>query len=260
MTRVRASLLTLWLIVLLRLPLTLMVQRLLPAGAPEATYGASMAMSLLLFALPGGLLKLKWEKTPIKPREGLGWLLLSVGAALTARAVATPLNAWWAQWIGAETTAFPMETGAAWLLMALALAIVPAVAEELFFRGALLPNLLRGGSVLWAAAVTTLSFALMHGSLAGLPGHLLISLLLTMLMLHSGRVIVPITVHAVYNLSALIWPETSLWVPVLCGLLLTGLLVYLLVRMPRGQERRCGPADMLLAMAALLMLGAQYLL
>ena len=84
-----------------------------------------------------------------------------------------------------------------------------------------------------AALLTTTFFALMHGSAANLPSLLVISLMLTLLMLHTGRLAVPMTAHLVYNLTALNWGSLPGWGSILCGAGLIALMAYICVRQPR---------------------------
>lgn len=263
MRRARRALLALLGLTLLRTPIALLVNALLPSvtDAPEINYAVSLLQSLLLFALPGWLLRPRQKAPAWRGREWLGWGALSVSAALCARTVVTPLNRCWSGWLRAEVTPLTMPEGLpSQLLMILALAVVPAVAEELFFRGALLTSLMQSGAQTQAVALTTLMFALMHGSLAGMPGHLLTSLLLTLLMLHTGRLAVPVTVHLVYNLSALFGPETAMLLPWFCGAALLALILWLSLRQEWRGKAKLQPGDGWLSAAILLLMGAQYLL
>lgn len=262
MTRVRRVLAVTLALTVLRLPVAVLMQALLPdiSVAPVANYVALLMQSVFMFGLPGVLLMGR-EKPAAPAKAWLGWGAVCIAGALLARAVATPLNGWWSTLLGAKPTAIPAAGDAAVLvLQVLALAVIPAVAEELFFRGALLTALEECCPRWQATAVTTLVFALMHGSLAGLPGHLLISLLLTLLMQHTGRVIIPVAAHLLFNLSALCWPELPAAAPFVCGLALCALMGWLVARSPRGTEERLLAGEMLLCSAILLLQTVQYLL
>lgn len=262
-SRTRWTLLTLLGLTLVRIPLALALRLLLPeaSAAPEISYIAALLQSLLMFALPGWLLTPEWRAEPgAKGCPAKSWLLCALAAVL-ARAVTTPLNAWWAGLVGAPASALPPADGpVGWVLMLLALAVVPAIAEEMFFRGALLTNLLKCGSRAQAAALTTLMFTLLHGSLAGLPGHLIVSLLLTLLMMHTGSLAATIGAHMLYNLLALFWPDTGAIVPWAAGALLALLTGWLLVKLPRGKTRRLPLTEGLLCAAILLTMAAQYMI
>lgn len=261
MTGTVSALLTLLCLVLLKMPLAYLLSLLLPdaSQAPVVHMVASMAQSLVLFALPG--LLLYQDGRAQAGRAHWQWMLVVLLSALLARAALTPLNRWWAEWLSLETSQIPAASGS-WemLLQALAYAVVPAVAEELFFRGALLPRLQRCCGRTAAVGLTALFFALMHGSLAGLPGHLVVGLLLTLLAVASGSVAVPMAAHLCYNLTALCWPGTAWLVPVCAGAALAVLCAVMAVRVPRHQERRMSSTEMLLCGLILLAMAAQYLL
>lgn len=260
--RIRATLYLLLGLTLLRIPLALALQALLPDAsvAPEVSYMASAVQSVLMFALPGWLLMPQWR---MNVQNGCAWRSLAVCflAAVLTRVVATPLNAWWTETVGAATSVLPVpEDVGGMLLMVLAVAVLPAIAEELFFRGALLTNLLQVASRTQALLLTTLMFALMHGSLAGLPGHLLVSLVLTLLMLHTGRLIVPMAAHLAFNLMALVGTDVSAVSAWVSGALLAALVIALLLRLPRGRERRLPVGEWMLCGAVLAAMTLQYLL
>lgn len=262
-TRTRLTLLILMGLTAARIPLALALRTLLPDAsvAPKMNYAVSILQSLLMFWLPGLLLLPRWRRGPEERRFSLGWVLLPLVTAALARLVASPLNNWWAGMLGTPASALPQAEGlGGTVLMLLAVAVIPAIAEEIFFRGTLLTNLLQRASRGQAVALTTLMFALMHGNLAGLPGHLIISLLLTLLMMRSGRIAEPVVAHMAFNLLALVrleLPGYSLWA---AGGLLALLMVWLLVTMPRGKARRLPLAEGLLCAAILLAMGLQYLM
>ncbi|MBR3763360.1 MAG: CPBP family intramembrane metalloprotease [Clostridia bacterium] len=247
---------------LVRIPLAMMLERLLPDAsvAPEVFYMAAAVQSVMMFALPGWLLMPSWRTEEEKRIPWVSWAVCLLAAVLT-RTVATPLNAWWMQTLGAASAMLPEPAGVGGrLLMVLAVVVIPAAAEELFFRGALLTNLLQVASRTQALVLTTLMFALMHGSLAGLLGHLLISLVLTLLMLHTGRMTVPVMAHLAFNLMALVGMEVGAVPAWLCGLLLAALVIALLLTLPRGRERRLPAGEGLLCAAILAAMALPYLM
>ena len=261
--RLRLTLLVVLLLTLLRLPVALAMRALLPdlSVSPAANYAASIAQSLLMFALPGWLLKPEWRRSPTQGRDGFVWALLTIVAVVAVRGAVTPLNELWSRALGLENAGIPMTEGLPGrVLMLLALVIVPAVAEEIFFRGTLQPRLLMCCSRWQALLLSTLLFALMHGSLAGLPGHLLISLLLSLLMMHTGRLSVTIGAHMVYNALALYWPDEAALLNVGCVLLSCVIVAWLLLRLPRGRERRMARSEGLFCAVILLIMAAQYLI
>lgn len=242
----------------IRLPLAALLQRLLPdvSVAPEMNYIAAMAQSVVLFGLPGWLLMCSTKAEGIGGRGLHEWLVLAIPAAVLARLALPALNALWSGLLALDTPSLPVPQGMMErVLQALALAVVPAIAEEIFFRGAVLRNLQGAYGRHTALWLTTLFFALMHGSLGGLPGHLVISLLLTLLAMHSGGALTPIVVHMAYNLLQFQTPKGALG----AMLLLAGLLALLLRRVPAGGMRPQG-RDLLLCGAILAAMAVQYLM
>lgn len=257
MTRLRKALLTLLALTLVRLPMERLLAVLLPDAsvAPEVNALVSIMQSLVLFALPGWLLMQERERSAPE----WSWLSIAIVSAVFARVAITPLNEGWSRLLGETGTLLPPASGfAQCLVRVLALAFVPALAEELFFRGALLGNLRTSCGNGAAILLVTLMFTLMHGSIAGLPGHLVISLLLTLLMMHSTCIYVPIAAHLTYNLTALFLPEQALPVTWLCGGVLAALLLLLVLRLPTGAGMRMARKDRLLCGASLAVMAAQY--
>lgn len=258
MTRVTRTRLTLWVLLgltLLRLPLAALMRLLLPdeSVAPEVNHIAMMAQTLLMFALPGWLLMCGEKPEPVS-KGHLNCLLLAGAAAVLAKLALPALNTLWCGLLSLEMPQLPVAQGVlARALQLLAVAVVPAIAEELFFRGALLRNLqLQYGrhTALW---LTTLLFALMHGTPGGLPGHIVISLLLTLLAMHSGSLWAPVTVHLAYNLLPLQMERGALG----ALLLLAVLLALLIRRVPAGGIRPRG-REALVCGAILLVMAVQY--
>lgn len=96
------------------------------------------------------------------------------------------------------------DNGAQIILAVAALAIFPAVLEELFFRGVLLEGLRREISCKWAVLLTALLFALMHGSILGLPTHLALGLVITLLAVRQNNLQLPMLYHFVHNAVSLV--------------------------------------------------------
>lgn len=94
--------------------------------------------------------------------------------------------------------------GAQIILAVAAVGITPAVLEELLFRGAVLEGLKRElpqKAALWLAA---LLFAFMHGSLIGLPAHIALGLIITLLALRQKNLQLPMIYHFSHNAASLI--------------------------------------------------------
>ena len=236
MSKTRRVLLILLALALLTRPVDILLAAMLPDASvnPVPQCIGGMLVTLLLLGLPAWLLR-PWTSVRLRQGKSL-WpgMALAVCTALLIRAAMTPVDAAWQSWLGLVPEVLPAPDGLPGALLYLAaLVIIPAAAEEAFFRGAVLTGLLDGSRRATAALLTTTFFALMHGSVANLPSLLVISLMLTLLMLHTGRLAVPMTAHLVYNLTALNWIEVPGWGSILCGVLLAGLLLLLCIRHPR---------------------------
>ena len=244
----------------LRLPLAALLGVLLPDAsvAPVAFCLSTAAQSALLYGLPGLLLR-RNAAAGVRRSLHRAWLLTPV-LALAAFAALPELNALWQRTAGLTTTLLPMPEGWRGLLVAaLAYAVIPAASEEVFFRGALLGALEQRTSRWTALALTTLLFALMHGSLAGLPGHLAISLLLTLTMQASGCLLIPMGLHMLYNLLVLLLPRCGGWLTLAGGAALLAAAVWLLPRSAGDRERPgLSRVEMTLAAVCLLLMAAIY--
>lgn len=90
------------------------------------------------------------------------------------------------------------------ILAVAAVGVVPAVLEELLFRGALLEGLKRELKPKAAIWLTALLFAFMHGSLAGLPGHIALGLIITLLAIRQNNLQLPMLYHFSHNAASLV--------------------------------------------------------
>ena len=257
MSKTRRVLLTLLCLALLR-PVTdallaVMLPDMLVNPVPNCIAGA--ALSLLMLGLPARLLQ-PWRSERL-PRQKQLWPGLAVGAsgAVLVRAAMTVADAAWQGWLNIAPDALPApESVPVAMLYIAALVILPAATEEAFFRGALLTGLLDGSRRATALLLTTAAFALLHGSLANLPSLLVLSALLTLLMLHTGHIAVPVTAHLVYNLTALMDLSLPAWGGGLCACALAVLCGWLLHRQPRMAHPPMRAADGLIAGAAVIIM------
>ena len=257
MSKTRKALLTMLALALLMRPVEILLAAMLPDVSvdPVPQCIAGMAVTLLLMGMPAWFLR-PWTSVRLRQGKSL-WpgMVLGVFAALLTRAVMTPVDAAWQSWLGLAPEVLPAPDGLSGALLYLAaLVIIPAAAGEAFFRGAVLTGLLDGSRRATAALLTTTFFALMHGSAANLPSLLVISLLLTLLMLHTGRLAVPMMAHLVYNLTALNWGSLPEWGSILCGAGLIALMAYICVRQPRVAHPPMKLPDALIAALTLAVL------
>ena len=261
MTKTRRALLVLLALALLKGPLDALLVKLLPDAFvdPVPQWMAGAVVSVLLLGLPA------WRLRPwTSPRLVLGMSLgkgiaLGVLAAAMCRFSFSPVDAAWQSLLGVVPE---MANGTEGLPVALwsvlALAVIPAVTEEAFFRGALLTGLLDGSRRITALLLTTLAFALMHGNAANLPSLLGVSLVLTLLMLHTGCIAVPIVAHLVYNLLAFVPVQLPPWGSVLTGATLIVMVGRMIYRQPKMACLPMKWLDRLIAGAALAVLALQY--
>ena len=263
MSKTRRALLWLLALALLKAPLDALLANLLPDASVNMLPGcmAGAAVSLLLLGLPA--LRLRPWTSERLVRRGRLWEGILLGALISVltRAALTPVDVVWQGWLSLspEVLSAPQEISAA-VACVIMLAAVPALTEEAFFRGALLTGLLDGSRRATAALLTTLAFTLMHDSAANLPSLLAVSLMLTLLMLYTGRVAVPVTAHFVYNLLALVPVRLPVWGSLLAGAVLVSMAGWMCIRQPKRAHLPIKAGDGLLACMAMAVLAALYLI
>lgn len=261
MSKTRRVLLLLLILAVLRWPLDVLLAAMLPDASvnPVPQCVAGMLLSVVLLGVPAWM-QHPWTSDRLtKQKSALPGFVAGLVMALLLRAAMSPVDAAWQQWLNLAPDALPVpESIPVAMLYILALTVVPAVMEEVFFRGALLTGLLDGSRRVTAFLLTSVTFALMHGSLANLPSLLLLSGGMTLLMLWSGNIAAPIVTHLVYNLTALNWPGMPLWGSGLCGAGLIALTVRLCIRQPRYAHQPMKRTDGLIAAASLIILAATY--
>ena len=201
----------------LTLPVTLALALLaVPFGlalrliAPEvgnggvAYYLGVLVEEGLLWGLPALALR-PWRSRNMAVRECPSWwCAAALALGMTAQCALAALSGLLGMNGGTAVT--PPQSAGEWIFAAIVLVIVPAICEEAFFRGTLLGCLATKAGIAAAFGLTTLIFALMHGSLNGLAPHLIVSAVCTLLMLATGRLRMPIMFHCGYNAMALILP------------------------------------------------------
>ena len=111
--------------------------------------------------------------------------------------------------LGTSVTAFDSATtGALWkrVLTVLILAPVPAIAEELFFRGIAITEYERRGAVR-AILLSALLFSLIHFDLSNLPVYLFSGMLFALVLYATDSLIATMLLHTLYNTASLIGQE-----------------------------------------------------
>ena len=234
---------------------------------PETTAaGIGLMLQLLMLGLPlAVILRLLRSPAavlcPLKRGRNGSILLIPAGlAALVAANLLTMLLQRFADTVPPDPAPLPENT-AALLFTAVGATLLPAMLEELLFRGAVLHALRPAGekTAIW---LSTLLFMGAHGSLAQWLPALAAGLLLGTVTFYTGTLRWAIFIHLCNNIIA--WgttyfpsPVTSVFLPI--GLLVLGLLSLpaLLQRpryIPAGGEPRSGFTAPLM-LAALLLLG-----
>lgn len=253
MSKTRKALLTLLALAVLTGPVKWLLAAMLPDAAvdPVPACIAGMALSLVTMGLPAWLLR-PWTSPRLRqPKSLLPGLAMAAATALLIRAAMTPVDAAWQRTLNLTPDAMPVpESLPLAMLYVAALVIVPALTEEAFFRGTLLTSLLDGSRRITAGLLTTLAFALLHGNLANLPSLLALSALVTLLMLHTGHIAVPMAAHLIYNLTALggvAVPDWVGWMSLGASVVLCG---YLLSEQPRIAHPPMKKSDALIAAGA----------
>ena len=78
------------------------------------------------------------------------------------------------------------------------LALLPAVLEELLYRGLMMESLMRWGPF-WAILISATAFGLSHQMLLRLPGMIFVGILLGWFKYKSGKLSAAILMHLIYN-------------------------------------------------------------
>jgi membrane protease YdiL (CAAX protease family) len=201
-------LLTALAVFLARYPVAWLLAALIPESlGTSGSYMQVILREMLTYLLPAIL----WMRHGHEPRKSTRWLLavmvLLIG--LAAQYVFSALNESWMTRTGFQSSTMPLpQSLTEGILGVLAMVIVPAVAEECFFRGALQGTLQREHHAVSALIAASCAFAFMHGSLAGLPAHLGFGLLLGICYAGTESLTLCMLLHGVYNAAAVWWSYT----------------------------------------------------
>jgi membrane protease YdiL (CAAX protease family) len=93
-----------------------------------------------------------------------------------------------------------METGTAmtYIRTLIFLALLPALLEELFFRGLLMDSFMRWGAF-WAIMLSAFAFALSHQMLLRIPGLFVVGVIFGWYKYKTGKLTASILLHLIYN-------------------------------------------------------------
>lgn len=115
------------------------------------------------------------------------------------------INGWISEQFGKfqpqEAVALLQESQDSALIIAMAFAavVVAPIVEEIFFRGYLYPVTKRFSDRYFAAFVTSLLFALMHGNVHVLPALFILAVIMCVLFELTGSLWAPIALHVIFN-------------------------------------------------------------
>ncbi len=87
------------------------------------------------------------------------------------------------------------------------LCIIPAIFEEILFRGILLEELIKKHSLITASVLSSLAFAIIHLDIANIFPQFILGLLLCYIALSTKSVLLPIISHFSNNLFSLLFGE-----------------------------------------------------
>lgn len=253
-----------WLIVLILLLVLLIWYFARPMLLPEGPQGAQghymllIAQEAILFGVPALFLR-PWRSRGVqRSRHWRRGCLLALPAGVVLALLLSPVSAGWSALMRVAPQETPLPaTALEWAVMALAMVVAPALAEEAFFRGGVLCGLARGMGGKAAFALTVAIFTLMHGRIAALPAHLACGALFTLGMLRYGALWPPIVMHVCYNAAtlALAWVGVSLpWYTLAVTAPALAVIVILMLRRTvwcKGEPARS--ADVLLGAAAMVL-------
>lgn len=157
----------------------------------------ALAFIRALGGSPSGVFRCRWA-----PGEALaGGLLAGAGVSVFGVAAALVMERWWpsppGRWEHLER-AMTLLQGRPWEAL-LAVAVVPAVCEEVLFRGVVLAGLQPGRRPVTAVVVSSLLFGLSHPNLEQFVPATLMGLALGALALRSGSIVPGIVAHATIN-------------------------------------------------------------
>lgn len=139
------------------------------------------------------------------PRKGHIGFLVCVFFALFSGAMLLSILFGGTSSLGNSSTAFESASANgpwATVLMWLVLAILPALLEELFFRGVMLAEYERRGAVR-GVLMTALLFALCHFDIRNLPVYLFTGALLALTRFATDSLFATVILHALYNTVSL---------------------------------------------------------
>ena len=170
-------------------------------------YAVQGTVTVLAFGIWPLLLKTrKWPGYGTRECDSLLLLISASLLGVIAQIALGFLTESWISWTGtAHDPGLPMpETGLEWAAAVLVLVILPALAEEAFFRGMMVKGFHEVMPLSAAAAISVFLFAAAHMSIAAFPAMLVFGIMASLLAIKGGKLKYSIAFHLAYNLTALI--------------------------------------------------------
>lgn len=163
-------------------------------------YALAMGLPLLLVIGRRRLFAMRPAKQPLTAGMGFWGVLGAVGACMGANIITSYLMAIFEQW-GLPIPEMPqmMEpTPVSLLLNIFVIAVLPAILEEVLFRGCVL-RVLRPYGDFFAVFVSAVLFGLMHGNIRQIPFAFIVGLALGWLYVSTNSILLPMLVHFTNN-------------------------------------------------------------
>ena len=141
----------------------------------------------------------------------IGYLLFGMGMCVFANLVASATGAVFSVF-SLYPAEMPLTTDGTWqnaLLSVFSLAVLPAIFEEILFRGVVV-TLLRPAGERVAIALSAMVFALAHGSLTQIPFAWILGVVFAYLYLRTGNLLLTMTLHFLNNTMAVLLEVATL--------------------------------------------------
>ena len=148
----------------------------------------------------------RWPAPEGKKKNHVSILILSALIGIGMQFALSFLTEQWISLLGLErepSVPMPSSVGE-WAAAVMILAILPAMAEEWFFRGMIYRGMSEIIPPVAAASVATVMFALAHRSVNALPAMLIFGAVASLLTMRGGKMRYGIVFHLCYNLTALV--------------------------------------------------------
>lgn len=129
------------------------------------------------------------------------YILLALLCFVTLYPIVTIINGFIYKFFPQTNLTYPLTTGN-YFISLISMVLLPAIAEELLFRGLIFKGLQKAGNT-FAITISTLMFALFHLSLEQTIYPILMGFVFAVIMCYENNIIYCITVHLVNNFTTL---------------------------------------------------------